>query len=74
MKTATLYTKDPIAPKKGGKPINPKGRSALYGLWRYMKRHPLLYIMLIPGLFFLFIYKFLPLYGITMAFNSSSRV
>ena len=37
--------------------------------WVYLKRHPLLYLMLIPGLFFLFIYKFWPLYGIQMAFR-----
>ena len=35
----------------------------------YVKRHPLLYLMLIPGLFFLCIYKFWPLYGIQMAFR-----
>lgn len=34
-----------------------------------MKQHPVMYIMLLPGLFFLFIYKLLPLYGITMAFK-----
>ena len=37
--------------------------------WIYFKQHPLLYVMLIPGLFFLIIYKFLPLYGIQMAFR-----
>ncbi|MDO4546767.1 MAG: ABC transporter permease subunit [Clostridia bacterium] len=35
----------------------------------YVKSHPMLYIMLIPGLFFLILYKFLPLYGILMAFQ-----
>lgn len=29
----------------------------------------MLYIMLLPGLFFLFVYKLLPLYGITIAFK-----
>lgn len=38
-------------------------------LWSYVKTHPALYLMLIPGLFFLFIYKFWPLYGLTMAFK-----
>lgn len=35
----------------------------------YFKQHPLMYLMLIPGLFFLIVYKFLPLYGIQMAFR-----
>lgn len=38
-------------------------------LWSYIKGHTALYIMLIPGLFFLFIYKFWPLYGLEMAFK-----
>lgn len=37
--------------------------------WIYFNQHRILYIMLIPGLFFLIIYKFLPLYGIQMAFR-----
>lgn len=35
----------------------------------YLRQHPMMYLMLIPGLFFLFIYKFLPLYGILIAFK-----
>jgi putative aldouronate transport system permease protein len=35
----------------------------------YLKENGSLYIMLIPGFFFLFIYKFVPLYGITIAFK-----
>ena len=38
-------------------------------LGRYIWRHPLLYIMLLPGLFFLFVYKFWPLYGTLIAFK-----
>lgn len=36
---------------------------------QYFYRHPMLYVMMIPGLFFLIIYKFLPLYGILIAFK-----
>ena len=36
----------------------------------YFRQHPLLYAMLIPGMFFLIVYKFLPLYGIQMAFRN----
>lgn len=35
----------------------------------YIKGHPTLYLMLIPGFFFLFVYKFWPLYGLGMAFK-----
>ncbi len=38
-------------------------------LWKYIKHHPYLYLMLIPGLFFVIVYKFWPLYGLTMAFK-----
>lgn len=43
-----------------------------YGLLAYLRDHYLLYLMLIPGLFFLIVYKFLPLYGITIAFKDYS--
>lgn len=36
---------------------------------KYVRRHPGMYLMLVPGLFFLFIYKFAPLYGILIAFK-----
>lgn len=35
----------------------------------YFKQNWVLYLMLIPGLFFLFVYKFLPLYGTLIAFK-----
>ncbi|AEY67404.1 ABC transporter permease subunit [Clostridium sp. BNL1100] len=38
----------------------------------YLREHYLMYIMLLPGLFFLIVYKFLPLYGITIAFKDYS--
>lgn len=37
--------------------------------WKYIKSHKMLYLMLIPGLFFVCIYKFWPLYGLEMAFK-----
>lgn len=39
------------------------------GFFRYVYRHPMMYLMLLPGLFFLFVYKFAPLYGILIAFK-----
>jgi len=61
MKASTINAPD-LRGKRG--PL-----SAVKGLWKCMKQHPMMYLMLIPGLFFLFIYKLLPLYGITMAFK-----
>jgi len=40
--------------------------------WSYLKEHYLLYLMLVPGLFFLIVYKFFPLYGLTIAFKDYS--
>ena len=36
----------------------------------YLRQHWVLYLMLIPGLFFLFIYKLLPLWGLQIAFKN----
>ena len=36
---------------------------------RYIKLHPTLYLMLVPGLILLALFEFLPYYGITMAFK-----
>lgn len=42
---------------------------AFHDFYVYFRQHPLMYLMLVPGLFFLFVYKFTPLYGILMAFK-----
>ena len=47
-------------------------RRTLHNKLVHIARHPLLYLMLIPGLFFLCIYKFWPLYGLQMAFRKYS--
>ena len=46
-----------------------KAKKSIGRFFRYVRRHPMMYLMLIPGLFFLFIYKFAPLYGILIAFK-----
>ena len=46
-----------------------KAKQSIGRFFRYVRRHPMIYLMLIPGLFFLFIYKFAPLYGILIAFK-----
>ena len=47
-------------------------RRVIHNKLVHIARHPLLYLMLIPGLFFLCIYKFWPLYGLQMAFRKYS--
>lgn len=37
--------------------------------WIYFRQHWTLYLMLVPGLFFLFLYKLLPLWGLQLAFK-----
>lgn len=39
------------------------------GGWQYIKKDWDLYLLLIPGLAFLFIFRYLPMYGITIAFK-----
>ncbi len=48
-----------------GSPFSRKMRS----LGSYLRQHWVLYLMLVPGLFFLFIYKLLPLWGLQIAFK-----
>lgn len=51
--------------KKGKESLSVKA----HHFFVYVRQHPWMYLMLIPGLFFLIIYKFVPLYGILMAFE-----
>lgn len=37
--------------------------------WKYFKKNYGLYLMMVPGLVFLFVYKFAPLYGLLLAFK-----
>ena len=56
--------------KAAGSPgASPALRPRRESFLRALLRHPMMYVMLLPGLFFLFIYKLLPLYGVTMAFK-----
>lgn len=43
-------------------------------LWEYLFKHKWLYIMLIPGMTFLFIFKYIPMYGIVIAFKDFNIV
>lgn len=46
-------------------PLNRKKHT----VWRYVKMHPWLYAMLIPGLICMFVFHFAPYYGIQIAFR-----
>jgi putative aldouronate transport system permease protein len=59
----------PIAAPKDNRPKKASLSHKFHNLLLYIKQHPMMYIMLIPGLFFLFIYKLAPLYGILIAFK-----
>lgn len=41
----------------------------IHNFFVYARQHWILYVMLIPGLFFLFVYKLLPLWGLQIAFK-----
>lgn len=43
--------------------------SKVHSFFVYLRQHPTMYLMLLPGLFFLVVYKFAPLYGLLMAFK-----
>lgn len=54
--------------KKEKKKREPIGKQ-IKDTFRYIRLHPSLYLMLIPGLILLAVFEFLPYYGITMAFK-----
>lgn len=59
----------PMAARKNRQLPQNSLRGKLHSLFTYVKQHPMMYLMLLPGLFFLFVYKLSPLYGILIAFK-----
>lgn len=55
-----------------------KGKAVAFGqprkltLWEAIKRHPWMYLFLVPGLVFLIIFQYIPMYGILIAFEKFS--
>lgn len=41
-------------------------------LWKYLLKHKWLYIMLIPGLLYFIIFRYIPMFGVVMAFQNYS--
>ncbi|HZH60338.1 MAG TPA: sugar ABC transporter permease, partial [Metabacillus sp.] len=39
------------------------------GLWKDLSRDKYLYLLLLPGLIYLLVFKYLPMYGIVIAFK-----
>ena len=51
--------------------VYPKKRGAV---WNYIKSHPWLYLMMIPGLLYLAIFNYAPMYGVVIAFQKFNFV
>lgn len=49
-----------------------RSKSRLRGFLRYMRRDYLLYLMIIPGMIYILIFKYWPMYGVTIAFRNYS--
>jgi putative aldouronate transport system permease protein len=47
-------------------------KNRLVGLYRYMRRDYMLYLMILPGIVYILIFKYWPMYGITIAFRDYS--
>lgn len=46
-----------------------KSRSKLQDFLRYMRKDYMLYLMILPGILYFIVFKYLPMYGITIAFK-----
>ena len=54
--------------------IKDTGQLTREPLWRYVLKNRLLYILLIPGLVYVFIFNYIPIYGVIIAFKDFSIV
>jgi putative aldouronate transport system permease protein len=46
-----------------------RGKSKLFEFIRYIRKDYLLYLMVLPGILYIIIFKYIPMYGITIAFQ-----
>ena len=58
----------------GTEQIQFKGGLKKESFWRYFRMHTWLYILLVPGVVYLFIFNYIPIYGIIIAFKDFSIV
>lgn len=49
-----------------------KKPNALFHIFRYMQTNYWLYLMILPGVIYLIMFKYVPMYGVTMAFRDYS--
>ena len=56
----------------GTEQIQFKGGLKKESFWRYFRMHTWLYILLVPGVVYLFIFNYIPIYGIIIAFKDFS--
>jgi len=47
-------------------------KDSLIGLYRYMRKDYMLYLMILPGIVYILIFKYWPMYGISIAFRDFS--
>jgi putative aldouronate transport system permease protein len=47
----------------------PRSKSRLSSFLRYLRRDYLLYLMIVPGMAYILIFKYWPMYGVTIAFR-----
>ena len=56
-----------VAEPRGRQPEEKGKKSYPVRLWRNMKAHPLLYIMILPAVFYFLIYHYYPMYGMIIS-------
>ncbi|CAG7615236.1 putative multiple-sugar transport system permease YteP [Paenibacillus allorhizosphaerae] len=49
-----------------------RSRSRLSSLWFMMKKHKALYLLMLPGILYYVIFKYVPMYGVIIAFQNFS--
>ena len=58
--------------RRAGEQYTPMRASFFTRFYRYMKKYWFLYMLVLPGLCFLLVFEYAPMYGITLAFKDYS--
>lgn len=68
-----MATLEPIQQTASDLPAKPAAkRSKMHAVWRDLKRDKLLYVLALPGLLFFLLFKYVPMWGIVIAFQNYS--
>ena len=63
----------PASGKRRASAKNERNRASFFSrMYRYMKKYWFLYMLVLPGLCFLLVFEYAPMYGITLAFKDYS--